>query len=348
MGVGWLFLLFAATAVAATYQAGAWSVDVSVAPDKSVILLGEPTFLSFTVKNLSAEDLQILVGGDYRNELGRPGSFQVRVQRSDGQWVDQPKVGFSAGGLIGPQPLPAGGTYVFRLFLPHWATFAHAGFHSVSCRRTLQLLPARAARDFARQPTTDVTTEADTKLEVVPRDVAALGELIAQYGEEMLRAEGGKAGDDAVLALAWIDDPRVVPYFRRAFAIRSYALKFIALHALGKFATDDAFAGLQAGMKTKPADLDSTAPDQAVNSAANIRMAAAVALRQCGHPMAREFLLAQRDDASEGVRITVLHALAELPDARAVPMLEEMTEDSSPRVRAEARRYLAMRKTKTK
>jgi hypothetical protein len=263
----------------------------------------------------------------------------VTVKRADGLWVEQPKVGFSTGGLIGPKPLPAGETYVFRLFLPHWATFETAGIYTISCQRNLQLLRAGTGSDFAKQPTTDVMTEARARLEVEPRDPAALGRLIQDYGETMLRENGGKDGDEALLALAWIDDPRVVSYFRRALSIRSYAIKFAALHVLGKFATDEAFAALQAGMKTKAADLDSTSSEQAVRTAANLRTAAATALFRCKHPKAREFLLAQRKDEAEGVRITVLHALGTMPPAQAAPLLQEMMNDPSVRVREEAQRY---------
>jgi hypothetical protein len=326
--------------LAETYRAGSWPVDVTLVPDKPRILLGEPTSVSFVVRNLSDEDLQLLVGGDYQNDLGRPASFHVTVQRADGLWVEQPKVGFSTGGLIGPKPLPARETYVFRLFVPHWATFETAGIYTISCQRNLQLLRAGTGTDFAKQPTTDVMAEARARLEVEPRDTAALGRLIQEYGETMLRANGEKDGDEALLALAWIDDPRVVPFFRQALSIRSYAIKFSALHVLGKFATDEAFTALQAAMKTKADDLDSASSEQAVRSAANLRTAAAAALLRCKHPKAREFLLAQRKDEAEGVRITVLHALGTLPPAQAAPYLLEMTNDSSGRIREEAQQYL--------
>jgi HEAT repeat protein len=78
-----------------------------------------------------------------------------------------------------------------------------------------------------------------------------------------------------------------------------------------------------------------------VRSAANLRVAAAAALHRCEHPKAREFLVAQRHDQAEGVRIMVLHALDAMPPAQAAPVLREMIKDPSPRVREEAQRYLA-------
>jgi hypothetical protein len=307
-------------------------------------VLGEPTSVSFVVRNLSTEPLQLLVGGDYQNELGRPASFQVRVRRRDGQWVDQPKAGFSIGGLIGPKPLPAGETYVFRLFLPHWATFETHGEYTVSCKRTLQLLRGESGAAFVKSDTTDVVTEADANLNIEPRDPVALGKIITEHGEKMLQARGEAEGDAAVLALAWIDDPRVVPYFAQALGLPSYALKFVALHALGKFDTEEAFAALQRGMRTTAKDLDSASGAQAVLSAANLRVAAASGLLRCGHPRAREFLISQRQDEAEGVRIIVLHALATLPADAAIPVLDEMLRDRSERVRNEAEKYLRARR----
>jgi hypothetical protein len=315
-------------------------LEVSLVADQSAIILGEPTWLSFTVRNLSGEDLQVLVGGDYHNELGRPDSFAVKTVRSDGKWVSQPDVGLETGGLIGPKDLPAGGSYVFRLFVPHWATFKEPGSYSISCRRTLQLLRLTPGVDFREQDTVDVVTDARTTLAVLPRDDARMGRLIRELGEVMVSAGGEKAGDEAVVALAWIDDARVVPYFRRALAIRSYALKFIAVQVIARFATDEAFEGLKDAMNTNASDFDYASGERQPQLAANIRAAAAGALSRCKHPRAREFLLAQRHDEAEKVRLTVVHAIGRMPPTEALPVLQEMTRDPSARVSDEAKRYV--------
>ena len=74
--------------------------------------------------------------------------------------------------------------------------------------------------------------------------------------------------------------------------------------------------------------------------AENIRTAAAGALSRSEHPKAREYLMAQYRDQAEGVRITVLHALAARPLDETKPLLLEMAKDESPRVRELAQRYL--------
>jgi hypothetical protein len=325
---------------AAPFRAGAWPLDVTLTPDRPIVMLGEPAWLSFTVKNLSQENLRILVGGDYGNELGRPSSFEIKTTRSDGKWVSQPDVGLSSGGLVGPELLPAGGTYVFRLFMPHWATFTETGRYTIACRRTLQLLRAADAAEFRTRPTVDVVADVRTTLTLEPRDADAMGRLIAELGETMLRAGGEKPGDEAVITLSWIDDARVVPYFRRAFALRSYALKFIAVQVLARFATDEALAGLEAAMQTRPEDFDAEAGDGRMELATKIRATTAGALNRSKHPRAREALVAYRADTAESVRLAVLPALARLPADRAIPLVQEMTRDPSAQVSEAAKHYL--------
>ena len=177
-----------------------------------------------------------------------------------------------------------------------------------------------------------------------PRDPVLLGRLIEEYGEQLSRAADAPEGDAAVLALAWIDDPRVIPHFRRLFGLRSFAHKFIALHVLGKFATDEAFATLQSAMKTTAADVDATSRDQAKASATKIRLQAVSALQRTKHPKALEFLLTQRSDESESVRYAIVRAISSGADARAISALEELSRDRDERVRAEAVRSLASRR----
>jgi hypothetical protein len=114
-------------------------LEVSLVIDKPKIMLGEPVYLSFIVQNESDQDLQVLVGGDYQNSLGRPETFNVTVTKDDGKRVPQPDAGISFGGLSGSQKLPAKGNYVFRLFLPHWAAFEEFGNYRIVAKRTLKL-----------------------------------------------------------------------------------------------------------------------------------------------------------------------------------------------------------------
>lgn len=329
---------------AATYNAGEWRVDVNVIADEPSIMLGEPTWLSFSVTNLTNEPLQILVGGDDYNELGRPSSFAVRAVGHDGGWVAVPEAAHGRRGLIGPKDLPPRGSYVFRLFVPHWAKFSEAGIYDLICRRSLQLLRPAADGAFMKQPITEIEVEARTKLVVVARDSARMQDLIARLGEQMLEANGEKHGDEATVGLAWIDDPRVVPYFVRALRIRSYAMRFIAIQMLGRHGTGEAVAGLTSALALTAADFEGST-EHAAEVAGRIRAAAIGALSRCRQPQAKELLAAHRRDPSERVRESVVLALARMPREQVRPWLEDMLKDVKPAIRAEAERALATPRT---
>lgn len=330
---------------AGTFTAGAWQLDVTVAPEQPAIMLGEPGWLAFSVRNLTEENLQILVGGDYRNALGRPDSFKVRVVRDDGTAVAQPAAGFNMGGMVGPQALPARGTYTFRLFLPHWATFDAAGSYVITCERKLEILQAQPGKSFGELKPAEVEVMARTTIQVIPRDDTAMGEVIRRLGERMIANVASDDARGAARELAAIDDVRVVPWFCQAVDSKSYDMRFIGLRALSKFASDEAFEAIKRGMATRGSDFDpssATRPELLEQSAANVRHAAVIALERSKHPDARAFLLAQRHDSYVGVRISILHVLGKMPPDEALPILREMSSDENERVRDEAERYIAL------
>jgi HEAT repeats len=315
-------------------------IEVSLVPDKPRIMLGEPVYLSFIVQNELDEDLQVVVGGDYQNSLGRPDTFSIMVTKDDGKRVPQPDAGMSFGGLIGPQNLPARGNYVFRLFLPHWATFEEIGDYIIVAKRTLKLRKYSPSRWYFHEATTDVPVEARATIEVLPTDRARMGEVIEDLGTTMLTARWDK-NEAAANALSNIQDERVIPYFGAALETNDYNLKFKALWALAKFNNDAAFQSIKDGLETKGEDIGNTINEKLANqSAENIRNAAAIALSKSPHPGAIPFLLSKRNDPSEGIRITVLHVLGKMKPQEAIPILQEMVRDTNERVRKEAERYL--------
>jgi hypothetical protein len=322
------------------FTVGRWKIEVTAYPDKDSIMLGEPTWISFEVANLSKDELGVWEGGDYRNALGRPESFSVLVMRADGKPVPQPSVLPGRGGLAGPRKLAAKSAYTFRLFLPHWATFEEPGTYSITCRRQLLITDSQEPTNFMPLITsTGNVAIAHTTLEVTPVDNQKMGRLISDLGTAMLENKS-KNGESSTKLLACIDDERVVPYWRRAMAARSYSLRFAALSALVKFDSDEALEAIKAGMATTPADLTPPNTSPSEQAADGIRHAAAEALRKSRHPGALPFLLKQRTDPAESVRITVLHALGTMKPAEALPILREMAVDRSQRVSDEARRYI--------
>ncbi|MET0754075.1 MAG: hypothetical protein ABWZ66_11905, partial [Pyrinomonadaceae bacterium] len=74
--------------------------EVNLKPQKDTIMLGEPIYIDFEVKNLSDVDLGILIGGDYQNEFTKPESFDVKAIDSNGKIVPAPKIwSFGGGGM---------------------------------------------------------------------------------------------------------------------------------------------------------------------------------------------------------------------------------------------------------
>ena len=340
----WCFILaWQISPVAAEiYMADGHQIEVTLVPEKSVIMLGEPAYLSFIVRNHSALDLQVLVGGDYRNSLGRPNSFKVTVTNADGKPVVQPHAGMNFGGLFGPQKIPAKGNYIFELFLPHWATFEETGNYSIVANRTLTISKYTPERWDSNQKRTNVPAQVSAKIEIVPQDKEKMGKIISALGEAMLGGDTDKA-ESAAFRLSYIEDERVIPYFVKALEKRNYSQKFTALMALAKFNNDAAFQALKKGMDTQGKDMANTPNTEVANQLAdNIRDAAAAALSRSPHPDAIPFLLTRRHDTAEGVRLTILHVLGKMKPAEAIPILQEMAGDKSQRVSDEAKRYLKL------
>lgn len=316
-------------------------VEVTLVPEKKAMMLGEPNFLLLSVRNRSRQNWQVQVGGDYRNALGRPESFKVKVTDAQRKLVPQPDAGPTMGGLMSPQKIPSGGSFAFRLFVPDWATFSHAGGYRVQASRILQLSLDTPGADW-HVNTTNVLKSASCRLEVVPRDEVKMGAVIAKLGHTMLGSDYDQSAS-AARTLSYIQDERVIPYFVRALNTRNYDLKFTALGALGKFKSDEALQALKVGMAMRAPDIaNASTPEVAASLAENIRHAAASALARSPHPEARAFLISQRHDSSRGVRITVLHALGAMPPAQALPILREMAQDKDKSVADEARRTIAL------
>lgn len=337
-----LLIMLAWQANGEIYQMDGQQIETRLVPEKSTIMLGEPVYLSFTVQNNSDQDLQVVVGGDYRNALGRPETFTVTVVGEDGKGVPQPDAGPSFGGISGPQRIPARGSYVFRLFLPHWATFQQSGRYTITAKRALQLSKYTPGKWDFRDKTTDMETQASARIEVVSLDQAKMGEIITNLGNAMLGTNYDPA-EASARTLTYIEDERVIPYFVKAFATKSYSQKFTALNALARFANDLAFHCLKKGMTTSAEEIDNaTTKEVAAQLADNIRVTAAQALARSPHPEAIPFLLSRRADSCEGVRITILHVLGKMEPGKAIPILQEMAEDKSKLVSGEARRYLGL------
>lgn len=326
------------------YTTALGNIEVALVPDKHEVMIDQPVYLSFTVRNLSDSDLQSVQGGDYQNRFGRPESYAVAVADRHGEALPVLDAGPSFGGIMGPQKLPAKGTWVRRLFLPHWVKLAAAGDYTVTCQMVLKLSRHTPGNWDHNEKTTDTKVEVSTQLKVVPTDQKRLGELIEALGDRMLD-RNSQASDEATRSLAWIDDERVIPFFNKAVATDNYSLRFAALDALAKFKCDDALRGIKTGLATQASDMRAHATNDALAGqlADNIRHSAAVALSRSPNPDAAKLLLSLWQDPYYAVRIDVLHALGKMDSAESLDLLRKMSTDTNETVRNEALRYLKLR-----
>jgi HEAT repeat protein len=325
-------------AVAAPYDVNGIKLDVSATPEKAEILLGETCRVFFKVANQSKRNLGILVGGDYRNRLGRPISFKVEVIGADGRKVPEPDPGGNMGGMMGPQKLPAGGEYVFTLFLNHWATFEKPGRYTIKIRRTLKLVEDDQEDWFRNHDKVDVSVT--TTIAVVAPDAEKLGKVIAELGTKSLDNNSDVA-ETAQKMLAVIHDERVIPYYLALAQKPNLSARYAACRSLGQYQNDEAFEALLKLAKTTGIELRETATtlELAESSAEGIRRAAIHAIGDSPDPKALPYFWACAKDPHYAVRLTVLHKAAKLksPEARAV--IATLTADPNETVRNEAIRY---------
>jgi len=320
------------------------SFEVTLIPDKTKIMAGEPVFLSYIVRNKTAADLQVLVGGDYQNEVGRPRTFTVTTVDDHGHPVAQPVTTMDFGGMVGPQRIPASGTYVFRLFLPHWATIDQPGHYTIVAKRILKLREGSADTDTWLHKTPDLPSEARTEIKVVPLDKVALGKIIDDLGAKLLAQRNQAGTGEPGIALKAVRDKRVIPHFISALHTDDYSLRFTALEALSTFNSDPALEGLLEGMKTTGRDFgDGATGADADQLADNIRYAAAMGLSRSPHPAALQALLDQRLDSYFAVRSAAVIALGtRVAKEHAIPLLREMAQDPNEMVRMGVKRSLEL------
>ena len=296
-----------------TYTVNGFEFQTRLVPDKTTIMLGEPVYVSFIVDNHSEQDFDVIIGGDYRNRLGRKARFTVIVQGEDNRQVPQPDAGPGMGGTEGPRKVPAGGNHAFRLFLPNWATFQEVGNYTMVAKRILVLIEHEEEQWLLSEKSTRVKTEATTKFRIVPLDEEKMGNIIDHLGSAMFSKYTNES-EEASDALDYIQDERVIPYLIRASETNRYVLKFSALHALSKFDSESAFIALRNGLEREGEDN-------------GIYHVAAGALARSPHPGAIPYLLSKRQHPYDGVRLTILHVVGKMKPDEAIPILQEMAHD---------------------
>ncbi|MDX6382571.1 MAG: hypothetical protein QOK48_144 [Blastocatellia bacterium] len=296
-------------------------VEASLKLDKDVIMLGEATYMTFRVKVLSSRTLCIGVGGDYRNNLGRPESYKVTVRREDGKLVPQPDAGITMGGFVDCNSISADKAYTARLFLPQWATFEETGTYEIALKRDLNI------RTEQSKPVATLAADLKVKIKVVAKDDEQVGSLIKSLGSLMLDSNNEDASEAANL-LGYFRDQRSLEFF--VTALRKYATSWQlednailtkAMWAFSQFNDDRAIAALE----------------WAIDNASEVsRIELATALWLSKHPRAPEILLRLQNNSDSWVRRWVAQGLERLQTEESRAVLRKMLKDADEDVRKAA------------
>lgn len=307
--------------------------EVSLELDKDTIMLSEPTYLSFHFQSFSSRDLCVGIGGDYRNNLGRPNSFKVSVVRDDAKAVPQPEAGPGFGGFSGCGIIPAGKTYDIRLYLPHWATFEDAGSYEIAVERNL-----RVGAYTAEAVPTSFKARVSRTLNVVANDSEQTSALINSLGAVMLEKDNKKNSEAASMLCYFVKDKRTLPHF--AAAIEKFGAEtewsdeqFIvatAAWALATFDDDRAIAALEKVMTSQVEDT---------------RLEVAEAFAASKHARAFNLLLSMKNDTYSFVRVRIAERLGQVNSKESIMLLREMLADENEDVRKAARESLDKQRT---
>ncbi len=291
--------------------------EVRLRLQKSTIMIGEPIFMDFEIKNLSTHALGILDGGDYRNEFGRPESYDIKIIGPDGTALPKKRL-MTMGGLVGFRNCAVGSVLPIRLYLPHWGEPTKPGDYRIILKKNLVIRKYdQNNRNFLDRDGFPV--EIEENLKVKASDRLSMRSVVDSIGSALI------SGDNTALKLVpFLNDERIIPYIEGA-ALTNPSL----IRNLSKFTSDRALEIIVRRI--------SDVKDE-------IRHTVSAALSKSIHPKSKGFLISMRKDSYRGVRLTVLHYLATVKTAESTKMIQEMVDDQDQQmVGPEARRYLAER-----
>ena len=294
-----------------------YKFEVNLKLQKDSIMLGEPTFMDFEVKNLSDVDLGVLWGGDYRNEFGRPESFDVKFIGANGQIIPKPTT-YNFGGFSSFGKMPVGQIYDFRLYLPHWAMIEKIGEYQIQIEKGL-VIRKYDLKDmrFDNLPP-EIPVKLTAKINVVASNYNKMGEVIDEIGKKLVERD-----DTAERLAPFIKDERIIKYLAQAIEKNEWLLRHLA-----KFNDDEALKAIVSRINDE---------NQEVRRNVSVTLALSV------HPKAASYLLQMRNDKFYAIRLDVIHYLGKTKTADSTKLLKEMLNDENEQNRNEAKRYLMER-----
>jgi hypothetical protein len=341
----------------ARFTVGGRAVTVSLVPDRERFMVSEPVFAR-VVFEVDEGPVEVELSWMGRNSLGRAENYRLTFLDAQGRPRAVPDAGPQFGGTSSTQSLERGRAQRVRLLLQRYVSDLTPGRYTVRLETEVRarapwVPPTRPPPPGQPIPAPPLPVPwethqvlCQTDVEVVADDVAALGGVLDDLGRRAL----GQDYDDASQALGLLStmqDPRVIPIWDRVAQYPDYSRRFAAVAALRRFDDPVALAALLRAANTTAAELPREGyATEALReqSAAALRHAAVHGLAESPSPAALQALLARRADPDREVRLSVLHRIARIPGAEALPMLQAFTRDADPTIQSEARRYLSERR----
>lgn len=315
------------------------TVSTRLEMSKDTVMVGEPAYFYFVVTNHLAQEIFVEEGGDYRNELGRPETFQVTVTNQAGDTVHMPRISWTAGGMFGFRAIPPKGEARFNLFLSDWATIEKEGDYRVQAAKSLRVSPFNAftTHDYSR--IRSFPEHAEAFFHATAKNEEAMGRLIETIGSAMLEEDYHVNQDSLAHLLAAIHDERTIPYHTAVLKTsKSSGLIHVSIRALSNYTKNQAAREALVYATTIPFERFAervTKIELAVGSANGIRAMAVDALAKQGKSVV-PFLLSLQGDEHYSVRLKVMQQVYRLDPTAALPMLEAYRTDADQRVRDEA------------
>ncbi len=280
-------------------------------------MLGEPIYMDFDVKNLSNVELGVLWDGDYRNEFGRPDSFNVKVINSKGETLQKTQT-LGMGGLMGFQKITVGGNFNFRLYLPHWAKIEKTGDYKIEIEKSL--IVKKYDRKIENMPNSKngILVKVTSQINVNPSNYQKMGEVIDEIGEQLIKKD-----DTAERLVPFIEDERIIKYLIEAIENNHWLMRHLA-----KFNNDLALNALLSKINDDSED---------------VRRNVSITLASSVHSKATIYLLKMRNDKFYPIRLDVVHFLGKSKTTESTKILKEMIKDEDKLVSEESIRYLTER-----
>ena len=282
-------------------------ITMTLVPDKTLVMVGEPVYFNFVIENISAKEIEIQITVDHDYELrafdSASGKLMHGVRRT---WLC----------MVFPETikLKPKEKHTIPALLQNWVFLREPGNYLIK----IELLPSYGENGAK----IGLSGSAETTLEIVPLDQGKLGVIIDRLGNAMMAAKNGDLW--AANALSVVEDERAIGWFIKALSIKNYDTQNSALKALARFNNDAAYQALKGALDIRTEDTGGNNPDW---SAGSLRSTAAYGLAISPYKKAQPFLLSQRNSVHTEVRSQYVQLLNRSNSDEATATIREMLND---------------------